>query len=70
MPEALNKLEQARQQGIDVSFDMYPYPAGSSYILQLLPTAALEGGYDGLVVRLARRISANSCGCIWKEKPG
>src|SRR5579863_4414325 len=46
MPEALSKLEQARQQGIDVSFDMYPYPAGSSYILQRLPTAALEGGYD------------------------
>ena len=39
MAGALNKLEQARGQGIDVSFDMYPYPAGSSYILQLLPTA-------------------------------
>ncbi|HEY8253174.1 MAG TPA: D-aminoacylase [Rhizomicrobium sp.] len=54
MTDALNKLEQAREQGVDVSFDMYPYPAGSSYILQLLPTAALEGGYDGLVTRLAQ----------------
>ena len=54
MTDALNKLEQARQQGVDVSFDMYPYPAGSSYILQLLPTDALEGGYDGLVTRLSQ----------------
>jgi len=54
MGKALNKLEQARAQGIDISFDMYPYPAGSSYILQLLPTDALEGGYDGLVTRLSQ----------------
>ena len=51
MTDALNKLEQARLQGVVVSFVMYPYPAGSSYILQLLPTDALEGGYDGLVAR-------------------
>jgi N-acyl-D-amino-acid deacylase len=54
MTEALNKLEQARLKGVDISFDMYPYPAGSSYILQLLPTDALEGGYDGLVARLSQ----------------
>jgi N-acyl-D-amino-acid deacylase len=34
---------------------MYPYPAGSSYILQLLPTAALEGGFDGLIARLSQQ---------------
>ncbi|HET7085850.1 MAG TPA: D-aminoacylase [Rhizomicrobium sp.] len=54
MDKALKKLEQARQQGIDISFDMYPYPAGSSYILQLLPPDALDGGYDGLAARLAQ----------------
>ncbi len=54
MGEALGKLEQARGQGIDISFDMYPYPAGSSYILQLLPHYALEGGIDGLIPRLSR----------------
>jgi N-acyl-D-amino-acid deacylase len=53
MEDALNKLEQARGQGIDISFDMYPYPAGSSYILQLLPGDALEGGIDTLIARLA-----------------
>jgi len=54
MGPALAKLEQARAQGVDVGFDMYPYPAGSSYILQLLPPNALEGGYDGLVARLSQ----------------
>jgi N-acyl-D-amino-acid deacylase len=31
---------------------MYPYPAGSTYLLQLLPPAALEGGLDQLKQRL------------------
>ncbi len=54
MDKALAKLEQARRQGVDVSFDMYPYPAGSSYILQLLPPDALEGGFDVLITRLSQ----------------
>ena len=37
IPAALAQLETARAAGIDISFDMYPYPAGSSYVLQLLP---------------------------------
>ena len=49
---AIARLEGARHQGIDVSFDMYPYPAGSSYILQLLPPEALEGGLEALRARL------------------
>lgn len=48
IPKALDRLEAARAEGIDVSFDMYPYPAGSSYMLQLLPPAALEGGLEAL----------------------
>ena len=32
---------------------MYPYLAGSSYILQLLPPEALEGGLPALMARLA-----------------
>lgn len=52
IPRALDRLEAARAEGIDISFDMYPYPAGSSYMLQLLPPAALEGGIDALRARL------------------
>jgi N-acyl-D-amino-acid deacylase len=54
MGTALGKLEAARRDGIDISFDMYPYPAGSSYILQLLPHDALDGGIDALITRLSQ----------------
>lgn len=52
MPAALARLEQARAAGIDVSFDMYPYIAGSTSILQLLPPAWLADGSDGVLQRL------------------
>jgi N-acyl-D-amino-acid deacylase len=52
IPKALARLEAARGAGVDVSFDMYPYPAGSSYMLQLLPPQAQAGGYDALLARL------------------
>ena len=42
-----------RKEGIDISFDMYPYPAGSTWMLQLLPPEVLDGGLDGLKRRLA-----------------
>jgi N-acyl-D-amino-acid deacylase len=53
IPAALARLEQGRAAGIDISFDMYPYPAGSSYVLQLLPPEAQEGGLAALRARLA-----------------
>jgi N-acyl-D-amino-acid deacylase len=53
IPRALAQLEAARVRGIDISFDMYPYPAGSSYALQLLPPSAQEGGLAALRARLA-----------------
>ena len=49
---AIERLEAARAEGVDVSFDMYPYPAGSSTILQLLPPAAQSGGIEALIGRL------------------
>ncbi len=53
LPRAIDRLETARAEGVDVSFDMYPYPAGSSTILQLLPPSALSGGVEALLARLA-----------------
>ncbi len=52
IPDALRALETARSGGIDVSFDMYPYPAGSTYMLQLLPPEWLDGGLEALQARL------------------
>lgn len=53
LPRAVERLEIARSDGVDVSFDMYPYPAGSSTILQLLPPSALSGGVEALLDRIA-----------------
>jgi N-acyl-D-amino-acid deacylase len=52
VPKILDRLEAARRDGIDVSFDMYPYTAGSSYVLQLLPPEAQEGGLEALRAQL------------------
>ena len=52
IPRAIEVLERSRHEGVDISFDMYPYPAGSTYLLQLLPPPALEGGLPALLARL------------------
>lgn len=52
IPAAIEKLEALRAKGVDISFDMYPYPAGSTWILQLFPTAAMDGGLPALKARL------------------
>ncbi|MBL8210587.1 MAG: amidohydrolase family protein [Bryobacterales bacterium] len=49
---ALELLEQARVQGIDVEFDSYPYLAGSTVMTQLLPQWTLDGGAAAMVARL------------------
>ena len=57
IPKAIDKIENARAEGLDVWFDMYPYPAGSTYLLQLLPPSALAGGHAALVERLSEPTS-------------
>ena len=52
-PEALQRIEQARDEGIDVAFDCYPYLAGSTVLTQLLPQSSLASGLDGLMNLLA-----------------
>jgi dihydroorotase/N-acyl-D-amino-acid deacylase len=49
---ALERIEKARQEGIDVGFDCYPYVAGSTVLTQALPQWTLEGGLEGLLARL------------------
>lgn len=49
---ALERIEKARDEGVDIAFDCYPYVAGSSVLTQLLPQWALEGGAPGMMERL------------------
>lgn len=46
-------MEQARRDGIDVTYDVYPYIAGGTQVDQLLPDWALDGGTEALLGRLA-----------------
>jgi N-acyl-D-amino-acid deacylase len=48
----IEKVERARDEGIDVAFDCYPYVAGSTVLTQLLPQSALDGGVPALIARL------------------
>lgn len=50
---ALDLIDKARRQGVDIAFDCYPYVAGSTVLTQALPQWTLEGGLEGLLARLA-----------------
>jgi N-acyl-D-amino-acid deacylase len=49
---ALDLIESARRDGVDVMADAYPYTAYSTSLTIFLPPWALEGGWDGLAGRL------------------
>jgi N-acyl-D-amino-acid deacylase len=48
----IETIEAAHTSGIDLSFDCYPYVAGSTVLTQTLPQWCLEGGVDALLARL------------------
>lgn len=52
-PRALELLHRAKEEGLDVGCDVYPYTAGSTQLLHILPPEFLEGGMDAVVRRLA-----------------
>lgn len=52
IPEALRLLEDAHESGMDVSCDVYPYTAGSTQLLHILPPDYLTGGLDAVSERL------------------
>ncbi len=58
--KALDYIEQAHCDGIDVEFDCYPYIAGSTVLTQLLPQNALDGGIPVLLTRLRNACTRKS----------
>lgn len=50
--QAIERMEAAHAEGVDVEFDCYPYVAGSTVLTQLLPQSALDGGIPSLMKRL------------------
>ena len=49
---ALELIDAARAEGLDVMADVYPYTASSTSLRTLLPDWALEGGVDAMLARL------------------
>jgi len=49
----LDRIEQARAEGIDVTLDQYPYTASSTRLARMLPSWALAGGEEAMKRRLA-----------------
>ena len=52
IPQVLSLLEQARSEGLAVDCDVYPYTAGSTQLLHILPPDYLTGGMEAVVARL------------------
>lgn len=52
MPAIVRKIEQARQSGVDVVANIYPFTATSTELTSIVPAWALEGGYTQFRARL------------------
>ena len=52
MSHVLDRIKQARDRGLDITADIYPYIAGSTALSACLPPWALEGGTDKMLARL------------------
>jgi len=52
LPKVMEKLDEANIEGLKVSFDQYPYVAGSTMLGVILPPWVHDGGTDKLLERL------------------
>jgi len=52
MAHVLTRIKQARDYGMDITADIYPYIAGSTSLTACLPPWALEGGTEKMLSRL------------------
>jgi N-acyl-D-aspartate/D-glutamate deacylase len=52
IPGVLEKIRAARNGGLDISFDVYPYTAASTSLVTLLPPALQAGGMEKVLERL------------------
>lgn len=52
MPNVLASIMQARNRGLDITADIYPYIAGSTALSASLPPWAQEGGVEKMLARL------------------
>lgn len=53
VPEMLRLIERAREDGVDVMCDVYPYTAGSTQLIHVLPPEFQADGTAALTARLS-----------------
>ena len=77
MDRVLRMIDSARARGVDVTGDVYPYPAGSTKMDNLLPAWMHDGGISKLLDRLtdpkARQRAIGDClvdGERWRTGSG
>lgn len=52
MPKVIEKIQSARDSGLDIRVDQYPYVAGGTALASSLPPAYVDGGMPKLLDRL------------------
>ena len=50
--QTISMVQQARENGIDVTIDQYPYTASSTSLSTMLPGSLLSDGQDSIIARL------------------
>lgn len=55
--EIISLIENARNDGVKIDFDFYPYTAGSTQLMHILPNEVLLGGIDNIISTLKNRDS-------------
>ncbi|SFP18566.1 N-acyl-D-amino-acid deacylase [Actinomadura madurae] len=66
---ALELIDAARDEGLDVAFDIYPYLAGNAPLSQLLPAWAQDGGEGAMRARLTDRTVRARIADEWRDMP-
>jgi N-acyl-D-amino-acid deacylase len=56
-PRALEIIEHARAEGLDVTADMYPYIAGSTGLVSMLPSQLLDGGKSTFLKKICEPLT-------------
>jgi N-acyl-D-amino-acid deacylase len=57
----LEKVDEARENGVDITMDRYPYTAANTTLRSILPPEMQQGGVDALLVRLKDPEIKRSC---------
>ncbi len=55
LDEVISLIENARERGLDITADIYPYTAGATGIDAMLPPWSKEGGNQAMIERLKQK---------------